>query len=113
MNKLTAHHIDILNAVGLYDHEHNKIVSDLAEIAEAFEALLQRSSDEAHTCNHESRDSIEVSRNAKDDYAWKIKAYGDLAVETIAMLDLVDEIDEDMRARYLKREEYLERGDTA
>lgn len=51
--------------------------------------------------NSES-DSIEVSKNAKDEYSWKIKVYGE-SLTTIA--NTIKELDEKLRNQYLKEKE--------
>ena len=42
------------------------------------------------TIEHEKRDSIELSKNAKGEYAWKVKLYFDDADETSP--SVVDEL---------------------
>lgn len=51
---------------------------------------------------HEKRDSIEVSRNAKGEYAWKAKVYYDQESEDAAIvIEHIDAVDTLLKERFL------------
>lgn len=54
--------------------------------------------------SRETRSSIEVSRNAKGEYAWKLKLYLEDGAEGDA-LDRLSRIDDELRVRFLSAEE--------
>jgi hypothetical protein len=51
---------------------------------------------------HEKRDSIEISKNAKGEVAWKIKRYYDSGTQKQSdVVDDIEEIHEALKERFL------------
>ena len=53
--------------------------------------------------DYEQRDSVEVTRNAKGEYGWKIKRYYNASMESvIEVIDNIQYADQQLRREFLR-----------
>lgn len=98
MHNLSEAQREILNRHGLITCTGDKLMPP-SRIAMVIESLLDGQS--YIEVSHENKDSIEVSMNAKGDYAWKIKKYWGGDIDQISAAGIIDDIDKDLRAKFL------------
>jgi len=106
--ELTQEEIVLLASLGVRNPGTGEIVS-IKAIAGVFARLIQKIREQAVEATHESRDSIELSRNAKGDYAHKIKVYMDAWKNPGAGIELVANINKEMVARYAQTPRVIEK----
>lgn len=99
--ELTKEEIMLLATLGIRNPTTGEIVS-IKIVAGILGRLLQKIREQAIEATSENKDSIELSLNAKKEYAYKIKIYMDAWKNPAAGIQLVGNINKEMQDRYIR-----------
>jgi hypothetical protein len=105
---LTKEEIVLLASLGIRNPTTGAIVP-IKVVAGVLGRLLQKIREQAIEASHENKDSIELSRNAKEEYAYKIKVYLDAWKAPVAGIALIESMNKEMLTRYARAPRVIEK----
>lgn len=97
--ELTKEEIVLLATLGIRDPATGEIVP-IKVVAGVLARMMQKIRAQAIEATSENKDSIELSRNAKEEYAWKIKVYMDAWRNPVAGMAIVENVNKELLTRY-------------
>lgn len=106
--ELTKEEIVLLATLGIRNPTTGEIVS-IKMVAGILGRLLQKIREQAIEATTENKDSIELSRNAKEEYAWKIKVYMDAWKNPVAGMAIVENVNKELLSRYARAPRVIEK----
>lgn len=105
---LTKEEEVLLATLGIRNPTTGAIVP-IKAVAGVLARMLQKMREQAIEATHENKDSLELSRNAKGEYAYKIKVYFDAWGKIMTGVAVLDALNEQMLARYIQKPEVKEK----
>jgi hypothetical protein len=105
---LTKEEIVLLATLGIRNPTTGAIVP-IKAVAGVCGRLLQKIREQTIEAAHENKDSIELSLNAKKEYAYKIKVCMDAWKAPVAGIALIESMNNEMLTRYARASRGIEK----